>query len=95
MAIPFQCRLHSFRVNGHVAKAIRERNFALAWKIRRELVSDLQSLGYLPKAPEQHQLQIGTFVDLVQLAAEQVDNTIVENKVNVSGFLPGEKKGVD
>ena len=77
------------------ARAIREKNYALAWKIQRELIGDLQSLGYLPKAPEQHQLQIGTFVDLVQLAAEQVDSTIVENKVNVSGFLPCEKKGAE
>ena len=77
------------------AKAIREKDYNLAWKIQRELVSDLQSLGYLPKAPEQHQVQIGTFVDLVQLAAKQVDATLVENKVDKSGFLPDETKSVN
>ena len=74
------------------ARAIREKNYALAWKIQRELISDLQSLGYLPKTPEQHQLQIGTFVDLVQLAVKQVDSTLVENKIDESDLLAGKKK---
>ena len=55
-----------------VAKAIKDKDFALAWRIQRELIADLQSLGYLPKAAEKHALQVGTFVDLVQLAIEQV-----------------------
>ena len=53
------------------AKALKEKDHALAWRIQRELVGDLQALGYLPKAPEQHQVQLGTFVDLARLAAEQ------------------------
>ena len=53
------------------AKALKEKDYALAWKIQRELVSDLQSLGYLPKAVEQHQVQIGTFVELAKLAAQE------------------------
>ena len=53
------------------AKALKEKDYALVWRIRRELVADLQSLGYLPKAPQQHTLQIGTFVDLARLAVDQ------------------------
>ena len=77
------------------AKAIREKDYNLAWKIQRQLVSDLQSLGYLPKAPEQHQVQIGTFIDLVQLAVKQVDSASVEKQVSESGVLPDEKKSAD
>jgi hypothetical protein len=57
------------------AKALREKNYALAWKIQRDLVSDLQSLAYLPRSPEQYHVQIGTFLDLVQLAKTKVDAT--------------------
>lgn len=62
------------------AKALREKDYALAWKIQRQLISDLQSLGYLPRSPEQHQVQIGTFVDLVQRATTKVDAEIIESK---------------
>ena len=63
------------------AKAIRKEDYALAWKIQRELVGELQSLGYLPRSPEQHQLQIGTFVDLVGLASEQSVGPVVDAEV--------------
>lgn len=53
------------------AKALKEKDFALAWKVQRELVTDLQGLGYLPKAAEQHDIRVGTFVDLARLAAQQ------------------------
>ena len=53
------------------AKAIKEKDYALAWKIQRELVADLQALGYLPKAAELHDVRIGTFVDLARLAGER------------------------
>jgi hypothetical protein len=52
------------------AKAIKEKDYALAWRVQRELVADLQSLGYLPKAAEQHDIRIGTFADLAKLALE-------------------------
>ena len=52
------------------ARAIKEKDYGLAWRIERELVADLQSLGYLPRAPEQHQVQLATFADLARLAAQ-------------------------
>jgi hypothetical protein len=52
------------------AKAIREKDYALAWRVQREVVADLQSLGYLPKVAQQHDVRIGTFADLVKLALE-------------------------
>ena len=61
-----------------VAKALRKKDYGLAWKIQRELINDLQNLGYLPRSPERHQVQVGTFVDLVEMAAKQVDGEIVE-----------------
>lgn len=70
------------------AKALRKKDFALAWKIRRELISDLQSLGYLPRSPEQYNLQIGTFVDLVQLATKKVDAEIIEPRAKSKKQLP-------
>ena len=70
------------------AKALREKNYALAWKIRRELKSDLQSLGYLPRSPEQYHVQIGTFVDLVQLAKTKVDAEVIEPESNNKNKLP-------
>ncbi len=64
---------------GHLAaKALREKDYGLAWKIQRDLISDLQSLGYLPRSPEQYHVQIGTFVDLVQLATKKVDAEVIE-----------------
>ena len=64
---------------GHLAaKALREKDYGLAWKIQRDLISDLQSLGYLPRSPEQYHVQIGTFVDLVQLAMKKVDAEVIE-----------------
>ena len=53
------------------AKALKEKDYALAWRVQRELVSDLQSLGYLPRAVEQHDVRVGTFVDLARLATQQ------------------------
>ena len=70
------------------AKALREKNYALAWKIQRDLVSDLQSLGYLPRSPEQYHVQIGTFVDLVQLAKTKVDAEVIEPGANNKNKLP-------
>ncbi len=53
------------------AKAIKGKDFGLAWRVQREIVADLQSLGFLPKAAEKHDIQVGTFVDLARLAIEQ------------------------
>ena len=70
-------------------KAIREKDYGLAWKIERELITYLQSLGYLPRSPEQHQVQIGTFLDLVELATRKVEAEVIEpedgNKKKLSG----------
>lgn len=70
------------------AKAIREKDYGLAWKIERELIADLQSLGYLPRSPEQHQVQIGTFLDLVEMANKQIDAKEVKSKSNGKKKLP-------
>jgi len=70
------------------AKALREKNYALAWKIRRELISNLQSLGYLPRSAEQLRVQIDTFVDLVQLATKKVDAEVIEPGANNKNELP-------
>lgn len=70
------------------AKALREKDYALAWKIQRELISDLQSLGYLPRSPEQYHVQIGTFVDLVQLATKKVDAEVIEPGASNKNELP-------
>jgi hypothetical protein len=70
------------------AKAIRTKDYSLAWKIQRDLINDLQSLGYLPRAPEQHQVQIGTFVDLLQLASKPVEATVVDPDVSAIQQLP-------
>lgn len=52
-------------------KAMKEKDYALAWRIEREVISDLQSMGYLPKAAEQHQVHISTFTDLGKLAVQE------------------------
>ena len=70
------------------AKALREKDYALAWKIQRELISELQSLGYLPRSPEQYNVQIGTFVDLVQLATKKVDAEVIEPETDNKKELP-------
>jgi len=70
------------------AKTLREKNYALAWKIQRELISVLQSLRYLPRSAEQFRVQIGTFVDLVQLATKKVDAKVIEPKSNNKNKLP-------
>ena len=70
------------------AKALRKKDYTLAWNIERGLLSDLQSLGYLPRAPERHQLQIGTFVDLVQLAMKKVDAEVIKPGANNKNELP-------
>ncbi len=69
-------------------KALRKKDYALAWKIQRELISDLQSLGYLPRSPEQYNVQIGTFVDLVQLATKKVDAEVIEPRADNKKQLP-------
>lgn len=69
------------------AKAIRQKDYALAWKIQTELVSNLQSLGYLPRSPERHQVQIATFVELVQLATKHVDAQVIEPEVDSKNAL--------
>ncbi|GAF80741.1 unnamed protein product [marine sediment metagenome] len=71
-----------------IAKTLREKNYALAWKIRKELISVLQSLGYLPRSPEQYHVQIDTFVDLVQLATKKVDAEVIEPGANNKNELP-------
>ena len=70
------------------AKALREKDHALAWKIQRELISDLQSLGYLPRSAEQLRVQIGTFVDLVQLATKKVNAKVIESRASNKKQLP-------
>ncbi|GAI32994.1 unnamed protein product [marine sediment metagenome] len=70
------------------AKALREKDYGLAWKIKRDLISDLQSLGYLPRSPEQYNVQIGTFADLVQLAMKKVDAEVIEPGANNENELP-------
>ena len=74
--------------NQLVSKATREKDYALVWKIKRELISVLQSLGYLPRSPEQYNVQIGTFVDLVQLATKKVDAKVIEPRANNEKQLP-------
>jgi len=77
---------------GHLAaKALREKDYGLAWKIQRDLISDLQSLGYLPRSPEQYHVQIGTFVDLVQLAMKKVDAEVIEPGAKNKNKLPPAK----
>jgi len=59
------------RLAGHLrTKALKEKDYGLAWRIERELVGDLQGLGYLPKAAEQHNVHIATFADLAKLAVQ-------------------------
>ena len=70
------------------SKALREKDYGLALKIQRELVSDLQSLGYLPRSAEQFHVQIGNFVDLVQLATKKVDAEVIEPRANNKKQLP-------
>ncbi|MGB2865423.1 MAG: hypothetical protein WBC05_18985 [Sedimentisphaerales bacterium] len=70
------------------AKALREKNYGLAWRIKTELIDKLQSLGYLPRSPEQYNLQIGTFADLVQLATKKVDAKVIEPGANNKNELP-------
>ncbi len=70
------------------AMALREKDYGLAWKIQRDLISDLQSLGFLPRSPEQYNVQIGTFVDLVHLATKKVDAEIIKPIANNKKELP-------
>jgi len=60
------------------AKALKEKDYGLAWRIQRDLIDDLQSLGFLPKAIEQHDVRIGTFVDLAQKAMEVSEAQAIE-----------------
>jgi len=70
------------------AKALREKDYGLAWRIKTELIGKLQSMGYLPRSPEQYHVQIGTFVDLVQLAMKKVDAEVIEPGANNKNELP-------
>jgi predicted DNA-binding protein (UPF0251 family) len=70
------------------AKALREKDYGLAWRIKTELIDKLQSLGYLPHSPEQYHVQIGTFVALVQLAMKKVDAEVIEPGANNKNELP-------
>lgn len=70
------------------AKALREKDYGLAWRIKTELIDKLQSLGYLPRSPEKHHVQVGTFLDLVQLASTQVDAEVIEPEANNKNELP-------
>lgn len=70
------------------AKALREKDYGLAWKIQRDLISDLQSLGYLPRSAEQLNVQIGTFADLARLATKTVDAEVIEPEANNKNKLP-------
>ena len=77
------------------AKAMREKDYALAWKVQRELISDLQSLGYLPKSVERHDLRITSFVELAQLALDQAQGPpemTVETVDEALQLPPGEAK---
>ena len=56
-------------------KALKEKDFALAWKITCDLQEKLQDAGYLPKAADKHELHISTFTDLATLAAEETSVT--------------------
>jgi len=60
------------------ARALKEKDYALAWKVQREVIADLQGLGYLPKVAQQHDVRIQTFVDLARAAGEEefVDGVI-------------------
>ena len=72
------------------AKALKEKDYGLAWRIQRELLGDLQSLGFLPKAVEQHDVRVGTFVDLARMA---VEHGAAEDAAETVGGpeLPGER----
>jgi hypothetical protein len=71
------------------ARAMKDKDYALVWRIQRELVGDLQRLGYLPRTPEQISLQIGSFVDLARMAtAEKTPVDVLE-----AGPLPALPEG--
>jgi predicted DNA-binding protein (UPF0251 family) len=75
------------------AKAMREKDYALAWKVHRELISDLQGLGYLPKSVDRHDLRITSFVELAQLAFDQAQGppeVTAETAVGPPQLPPGE-----
>ncbi len=76
------------RLAGHLkTKALKEKDYALAWRIERELLSDLQGLGYLPKAAELHKVQVATFADLAKLAVED-RNARDTRKLKATKALP-------
>ncbi len=60
------------------AKALKAGDHALAWKIQRELLSDLQSLGYLPRSTEQHYVEVRTVADLVRLTLGRDEQKTIE-----------------
>lgn len=41
-----------------------------------------------PRSPEQHQVQMGTFVDLVQMATKQVEAEVIKTEANNKNELP-------
>ena len=62
---------HAAWANHLTARALKEKDYALVWKIKRELLADLQSLGYLPKVADRHEVRISSVADLMRLAIEQ------------------------
>ena len=58
------------------ARALKEKDYGLAWRIQRELINDLQGLGYLPKTAQQHDIRVGTFVALAELASQDVPQVL-------------------
>lgn len=69
-------------------KAMKEKDYALAWRIERELMGDLQSLGYLPKAAERHEVQISTFTDLAKAAAQEGEQEQAATEMQTRKELP-------
>ena len=61
--------------NNLMAKLIRNKDYFPAWKIQCDLITKLQSLGYLPKAAEKLNLNVTSLADLIKLAEENQDNT--------------------
>lgn len=73
------------------AKAIRKEDYALAWRIKCDLITKLQSLGYLPKVADKLNVSIATFADLIRLA-EDVDEDTEQKKQIKSEILVNEPK---
>lgn len=73
-----------------ISKAVRKEDYGLAWRIRSELITKLQSLGFLPKAAEQVNIHMNSFVDLMRFAenleseeipdTKRIESSIIEEK---------------